>query len=90
MHRRLLPQARVDRVSNTVLCRRCGKNAAALPGPPPGVADAQLIAESVCAECWEEWRLMEVRVINELKLNFMDPESDKKLTEHMRDFLKLD
>lgn len=77
-------------MSHTVQCRRCGETAAALNAPPPGVANAQEVVESVCASCWEEWRLMEVRVINELKLNFMDPESDKKLTEHMRDFLKLD
>ncbi|MEM6702942.1 MAG: Fe(2+)-trafficking protein [Acidobacteriota bacterium] len=74
----------------TVNCRRCAEKTPALETPPLGVANAQEIQEKACAACWEEWRLMEVRVINELKLNFMDPESEKKLSEHMRDFLKLD
>ena len=77
-------------MSSTVSCRRCGREAPGLTEAPVGAPAAPEILASVCAECWEEWRLMEVRVINELKLNFMDPESEKTLTRHMREFLKLD
>ncbi len=76
--------------SKTVTCSRCGNARDALGAAPTGGALGKEVIEKVCGECWDEWRLMEVRIINELKLNFMDPESEIKLTEHLRDFLKLD
>jgi Fe-S cluster biosynthesis and repair protein YggX len=45
---------------------------------------------SVCASCWSEWERREVIVINELRLNFMDPEAQDILAAQMRDFLALD
>jgi hypothetical protein len=29
---------------------------------------------SICADCWKAWEAMEVKVLNEYRLNFMDPE----------------
>ena len=73
----------------TVACRRCGRQAAALPAPPlPGVTGAEVQAR-VCADCWREWQRAEVMVINELRLNFMDPASQQVLTQHLREFLGL-
>ena len=48
------------------------------------------IQSSICAACWEEWTRAEVRVINELRLNFMDPAAQQTLEQHMREFLALD
>ena len=58
-------------------CVRCGRpEAPALARRPmPGPAGAE-IQEKI-----------EVMVINELRLNFMDPESQKVLSQHMREFL---
>jgi Fe-S cluster biosynthesis and repair protein YggX len=72
----------------TVHCARCGRSdAPALPRPPmPGKLGIE-IRDRVCADCWNEWQKMEVMVINELRLNFMDPEAQKILAKHMRDFL---
>jgi Fe-S cluster biosynthesis and repair protein YggX len=72
----------------TVHCARCGRpEAPALPRQPlPGKAGAE-IRERICADCWNEWQKMEVMVINELRLNFMDPASQETLSKHMRDFL---
>jgi Fe-S cluster biosynthesis and repair protein YggX len=72
----------------TVHCVRCGRpEAPALSRPPlPGKLGLE-IREQVCADCWAEWQKMEVMVINELRLNFMDPASQEILTKHMRDFL---
>ena len=69
-------------------CARCGReDAPALTRRPmPGPFGAE-IQEKVCADCWAEWQKMEVMVINELRLNFMDPESQKILNRHMREFL---
>ena len=69
-------------------CARCGR-ADAPPltrRPMPGPLGAE-IQEKVCADCWAEWQKVEVMVINELRLNFMDPESQKILNQHMREFL---
>jgi Fe-S cluster biosynthesis and repair protein YggX len=74
----------------TVTCRRCGKEGPALGrAPQPGPLGAEIQA-TVCADCWKEWERAEVMVINELRLNFMDPEAQKVLERHMREFLAFD
>jgi Fe-S cluster biosynthesis and repair protein YggX len=70
-------------------CARCGATEPRLERPPFGGAFGAEIAEQVCANCWAEWRQAEVMVINELRLNFMDPEAQATLTTHMREFLAL-
>lgn len=73
----------------TVDCVRCGQTAAPHHDIPFSGAIGDEIRNSTCAPCWEEWLKMEVMVINELRLNFMDPESQKILTQQMRQFLQL-
>ncbi|MDE2850952.1 MAG: Fe(2+)-trafficking protein [Acidobacteriota bacterium] len=70
-----------------IACARCGREREALAGPPVPGATGEEIAARVCAGCWEEWTAMEIKVINELRLNFMDPAAQATLTSHMRDFL---
>jgi Fe-S cluster biosynthesis and repair protein YggX len=72
----------------TVQCTRCGRpEAPALARQPlPGPRGAE-IREKICADCWNEWQKMEVMVINELRLNFMEPAAQETLNRHMRDFL---
>jgi Fe-S cluster biosynthesis and repair protein YggX len=72
----------------TVHCARCGRSdAPALARPPlPGKLGAE-IQQRACADCWAEWQKVEVMVINELRLNFMDPASQETLNRHMREFL---
>ena len=78
------------RPDDTVHCARCGKQGprqatAAYPG-----ALGEELSSRVCAVCWAEWQQVEVMVINELQLNFMDPRSLEILAGHMREFLLLD
>jgi Fe-S cluster biosynthesis and repair protein YggX len=54
----------------------------------PGAAGREVQAQ-VCADCWAEWGRSEVMVINELRLNFMDPAAQEVLNRHMREFLHL-
>jgi Fe-S cluster biosynthesis and repair protein YggX len=72
----------------TVQCRRCGRpEAPALPRAPlPGPLGRDIL-EHNCADCWGEWTRSEVMVINELRLNFMDPAAQEILSQHMREFL---
>ena len=73
-------------MAQTVQCTRCGQTGTALSKPPyPGELGRQIV-ESACTDCWAEWEQMEVMVINELRLNFMDPRSMEVLGQHIRDF----
>jgi Fe-S cluster biosynthesis and repair protein YggX len=75
-------------MSDTVHCVRCGlEDAPALPRRPmPGALGAE-IQQKICTTCWEDWQKAEIMVINELRLNFMDPASHEALNGKMREFL---
>lgn len=73
-----------------VECARCGKTAAPPASVPYGGELGDEIRARVCAACWSEWLEEEVRVINELRLNFVDPESLDVLIRHLRKYLSLD
>jgi Fe-S cluster biosynthesis and repair protein YggX len=75
----------------SLTCERC-KN----PGEPPAPAkvafmgkDKARILASICSSCWTEWEGVEVKVINEYRLNFMDPEHREMLKKACSDFLAL-
>ena len=71
-------------------CRRCGNAEPRLTEAPfPGPLGAEIAAHT-CAKCWAEWQKAEVMVINELKLNFMEPSAQDVLARHLREFLLLD
>jgi Fe-S cluster biosynthesis and repair protein YggX len=76
---------------SSIHCVRCGRSAA----PPearrvgyPRAFKEQVLAR-VCAECWKEWEGMEVKVINEYRLNFMDPQHREMLQKACSEFLKI-
>jgi Fe-S cluster biosynthesis and repair protein YggX len=72
------------------LCSRCTTRPAGLPRPPFRGALGEEIQRRVCPPCWDDWKRAEVMVINELKLNFMEPASQEILASHLREFLGLD
>ena len=77
-------------MSDTLTCVRCRREAEALDAAPiPGPVGEE-VHERICRDCWTEWQGMEVMVINELRLNFMDPRAQQILDGQMRDFLALD
>ena len=77
-------------MSDQITCTRCQREASSLESPPmPGPSGVE-IQEKICADCWAEWQGMEVMVINELRLNFMDPAAQQVLDQHMREFLALE
>ena len=70
-------------------CARCARSAPSLDSRPyPGAIGEEILAR-ICADCWSEWEKAEVMVINELRLNFMDPSSQDILAAQMREFLGL-
>lgn len=74
-------------MSRTVHCSRCGREAPALEAAPVGGDLGEEVLRRTCRDCWLEWRDMEVKVINELRLNFMDPQAEATLHAHLRAFL---
>ena len=75
--------------ARTVRCARCNRDAPAATGVFYGGELGEEIKSRVCGDCWTEWREAEVMVINELRLNFMDPKSQEVLAEQLRQFLML-
>ena len=74
---------------DTVDCVRCHRNQAPPEQVPYPGSLGDEIRSKICASCWIEWEGMEVMVINELKLNFMDPSATDTLVRQMREFLCL-
>ncbi len=69
-------------------CARCGRaDAPSLARAPLPGKLGQEVLQRVCLDCWGAWQKMEVMVINELRLNFMDPAAQETLTRQMREFL---
>jgi Fe-S cluster biosynthesis and repair protein YggX len=73
-----------------VFCKRLKKWAAPARGVSWGGKLGAEIRANVSDEAWQEWQKMEVMVINELRLNFMDPKSQDILIAQLRQFLGLD
>ena len=72
-----------------VHCSRCGATRAGLAHSPlPGALGAQ-VAGSVCAVCWQEWKGMQVKLINEYRLSPLDPQHFEWLMSQMRTYLNL-
>jgi Fe-S cluster biosynthesis and repair protein YggX len=75
----------------TITCSRCGQTAAPAPArrvPFNAEVKARVLG-AICAPCWKEWEGMEVKVINEYRLNFMEPEHRAMLQRACLDFLGL-
>jgi Fe-S cluster biosynthesis and repair protein YggX len=74
-----------------MVCTRCGRQAA----PPPAQRvpftnpTKDRILGSICAACWAEWEGTEIKVINEYRLSFMDPQHRDMLRRSCLEFLKL-
>ena len=75
----------------TLTCSRCsqpGEPAPANRVPFGGPLKEKVVAQ-ICAACWKEWEGMEVKVINEYRLNFMEPSHRDMLKRACLDFLGL-
>ena len=75
----------------SLTCKRCGHEAEAPPAhrvPFTGQAKDDVLS-GICAACWGEWEGMEVKVINEYRLSFLDPQHRAMLQRACFDFLGL-
>ncbi len=73
-----------------VMCTRLKQEAAGLESAPfPGPL-GQEIFDHVSAEAWEEWKEMQIKIINEYRLDLSEGEHRQTLLKQMRAFLGLD
>jgi Fe-S cluster biosynthesis and repair protein YggX len=75
-----------------IQCVRCGQEGEA---PPPhrvpfAAATKEAVLSRICAACWREWEGTEVKVINEYRLNLVDPEHRAMLQRACLSFLRLE
>jgi len=71
-------------------CRRCGSGGPQIDFPPYPGELGQRLRQTICDSCWQEWKTMSVKVINEYRLSLIDPEAQKTLRNYMKEFLGLD
>jgi Fe-S cluster biosynthesis and repair protein YggX len=73
-----------------VTCSRCGRRAEGLPFPPYPDDLGARVQRQVCAACWREYMGRQTMVINEYRLDLMDPRAQEILTRDMVEFLNLE
>ncbi|MDF1566195.1 MAG: Fe(2+)-trafficking protein [Deltaproteobacteria bacterium] len=75
--------------TETIHCHRCKSEGPALPAPPWPGEQGEEIAAKVCRPCFQEWQPMQIKVLNELRLDLGDPEQAALLDAHMMIFFGL-
>ena len=74
-------------MTRMVFCRKLQKEAEGLAFPPfPGPAGQQLF-ETVSKEAWQSCLKVQTKIINEDRLNVMDPQAQAFLAEQREKFL---
>lgn len=77
-------------MSRTVMCSKYKKEMPAMEKPPFGGEMGAKIYENVSAAAWEEWsKDVQIKVLNEYRLNMADPRDYQVLVDQMLRFLGL-
>lgn len=74
----------------TITCSRCDQKKDRLEEAPMGGELGTSIVDTICAECWAEWRTMSGQLINHHGLNLGMPEHRAELRRVMKEFLGLE
>ena len=68
-------------------CSRCGNAGARLTLPPWPGALGRRVLDTICRPCWDEWMTVQTKIINEYRLNVLDPGASTAIKEQMQVFL---
>ncbi len=73
-----------------ITCSRCGEEKEAVTKTAfyRGEVREKLLAHA-CQQCWDEWIKMQIMLINEYRLNLMDPATDEFLNKQVLAFFNL-
>ena len=74
-------------MSRMVFCQRLKKEAPGLPNAPYPGPLGQRIFESISIEAWQQWMKHQTLLINENRLNVLDPKARTFLETEMEKFL---
>ena len=78
-------------MARTVVCSKYKKELPGLEKPPFGGDIGKMIFERVSADAWREWNTdVQIKVLNEYRLNMADPRDYKVLVDQMMRFLGLE
>jgi Fe-S cluster biosynthesis and repair protein YggX len=75
--------------SNQVTCIRCGLEGPKLAKAPISGELGRVIFEQICQNCWNEWRVQSVNIVNHYGLQPADPNDRAQIYEFMKEFLTL-
>lgn len=70
-----------------IKCLRCESDKLAMVKAPLLGAIGERIKKEICQDCFESWKGMEIKYINEYRLNMMDKEHRQFLLTQMKIFL---
>ncbi|MEF8793601.1 oxidative damage protection protein [Thiohalorhabdus sp.] len=73
-------------MARTVYCVKLGKEAEGLDAPPFPSELGQRIYNNVSKEAWQQWLAHQTMLVNEMRLNMMDPQAQKYLQQQMEAF----
>lgn len=86
-----VPEAAASAAASTGFrCRRCGATGPQLDEAPVSDAIGEQIQQHICANCWQEWLAMGIKVINELRLDLSDRRGQQVFDQYMKEFLNLE
>ena len=74
----------------TIKCDRCAETKEQIDEAPMGGPLGEKIVETICIDCWGEWRAMSGNLINHHGLNLGLPDHRAKLRGAMKEFLGLE
>ena len=77
-------------MAHMVFCKRLKRQAEGLDEPPMFGKLGREIYENVSQEAWAEWQDMQLKIVNEYRLDLSEKEARAMLTKQMRVFLGLD
>lgn len=73
-------------MSRTVFCRKFQKELPGLDFPPMPGPKGQELFDNISKQAWQEWMGYQTMLINEKRLNMMDPSARTYLQEQMDKF----
>ncbi len=74
-------------MSRTVFCRKYQKEMEGLPAPPYPGPRGQFVFENVSRQAWMEWLKHQTMLINERRLNLLEPATQTYLQSEFDKFI---
>lgn len=74
-------------MSRTVFCRKYQKDMDGLEKPPYPGPKGQDLFDNVSKQAWQEWLQHQTMLINEKRLNLMEPETQQFLQQELEKFM---